>query len=486
MSTPSTPSPSHPDLSTKSVVVSGGGAPASADSAAPSTPSTISDGAVTPGAPSTPVPAPTSPTSAPSASPGPGPGPGPTASASASASAPTAYIPPTKRILTPAQLQAFQRGEAHATIVGWVQRLNRAVKGVKLGEASSGSEVITALLKILDRVLQFAKETPVVENSGSRFGNPAFRVFYDLVGEATYGMHLEYLVPLGLPVEAIEEVGTYFRECWGSRTRIDYGSGMEVNFVCWLICLEKLGLFSGTEELDKALVLQVFWGYVQVMRVLQARYWLEPAGSHGVWGLDDYHFLPFLWGSGQLVGHKYIRPRAIHDREVVEEYAKDYMYFACIEFINSIKTASLRWHSPMLDDISAVKTWDKVNEGMMKMYTAEVLGKLPVMQHFLFGSLLRFEDSEEGQGEKDSEDKEECGHGHGHSHTGNIHPRVLASLKARGELVESGAGSGDLGGAGQREVGWGDCCGIPVPSVFGASTSSGTYSLSGVRPVPFD
>lgn len=120
-----------------------------------------------------------------------------------------------------------------------------------------------------------------------------------------------------------------------------------------------------------ALVLRVFWRYaispprrvhvysmhryIQVMRVLQSTYWLEPAGSHGVWGLDDYHFLPFLFGSAQLrggalsllasvahprsslgTGHKYVRPKAIHDSEVVDELATDYMYFACIKFINSV------------------------------------------------------------------------------------------------------------------------------------------------------
>ena len=100
---------------------------------------------------------------------------------------------------------------------------------------------------------------------------------------------------------------------------------------------------------------------------------------------------------------------------------------------------------------------------MIKMYIAEVLGKLPVIQHFLFGSILPYEGPALPILDEDDAHK-------GHAHTHN-----------------------NLDGAGQREVGWGDCCGIPVPSIFGAAKAEADkhaevakLSGPGIRPVPFD
>jgi len=94
-----------------------------------------------------------------------------------------AYRVPCKAILTTAQLSAFQSSPTHASIIKFIQNLNESVVGAKLGDANQPSSAISVILSILDEIEIAAKEIPPIDNQASRFGNPAFRMFYDRVAE---------------------------------------------------------------------------------------------------------------------------------------------------------------------------------------------------------------------------------------------------------------------------------------------------------------
>lgn len=154
----------------------------------------------------------------------------------------------------------------------------------------------------------------------------------------------------------------------------------------------------------------MFCRYLELVRNLQQRYKMEPAGSHGVWSLDDYQFIPFIWGSSQLmgnfltyfivfyharfvikiyfIGNNAIEPSKFLDDNILSKHGKDYMFLSCIQYIMRVKTGLFAEHSNQLWGISGVSSWAKINQGLIKMYTKEVLGKFPVIQHMLFGSLL--------------------------------------------------------------------------------------------------
>ncbi|KAI9151028.1 Serine/threonine-protein phosphatase 2A activator 2 [Blastocladiella emersonii ATCC 22665] len=312
---------------------------------------------------------------------------------------------PERRIITPDDLAHFHASPMYTDLVAFIETCSDAVRNRKVSDDVLVRPVITDLVRVLNDIDALVDATPAEAEPKSRFGNPAFRLFYDRVQQQLPSI-LEDVVR---PSEAVPEVARYLEKSFGDRKRIDYGTGHEANFMAFLLALHKLGLV--TDDDKPALILRVFVRYIDLMRKVQFTYWLEPAGSHGVWGLDDYHSLPFLFGASQLADHKHLRPKSIHNAEIVEAFAADYMYLGCIQFINSVKTASLRWHSPMLDDISGVKSWAKVESGMRKMYRAEVLGKLPIMQHFLFGSILAF-DNVSGRVVRDEDLEADDGHLH--------------------------------------------------------------------------
>lgn len=367
---------------------------------------------------------------------------------------------PSRRILSRKDHELFLSSPTFNLLLAFVFGLSESVQDTPLSavKVDDLSKSVRSIVDILDQVEQFLQKCPPDEQGGSRFGNKAFRDFLDLIKSNAHDWHAQ----LGIEdTAARDEVSTYFTQSFGNRARIDYGSGHELNFITWLLCLYQLRILTQSDF--RALVLAVFHHYLELMRQVQLTYYLEPAGSHGVWGLDDYQFLPFLFGASQLLHHPFITPLAIHQQLALEEFGADYLYLGQVDFVNSTKTVKgLRWHSPMLDDISSAKSWSKIEGGMRRMFIVEVLRKLPVMQHFLFGSVVPAVEgmsSEEDLGLGREEDEAEGGELH----------------------------LGDEPKHKHQHVGWGDCCGIKVPSsVAAAQEMKKKEKGAGLRRIPFD
>jgi hypothetical protein len=210
--------------------------------------------------------------------------------------------------------------------------------------------------------------------------------------------------------DVVPELATYFTSSFGHPIRIDYGTGHESSFIVFLMSLVKCGMVDESVTMIQGLsnvhkpslattIATVMHSYLQVTRGIQSEYMLEPAGSHGVWGLDDYHCLPFYFGSCQIIGlidhgsgndsTGLELPTSIHNEAVLEE-GDGLLYISCIKYIKFLKhTAPFAETSPMLNDISYLPTWNKVASGLNKLYLGEVLSKFPVVQHFVFGSLFQ-------------------------------------------------------------------------------------------------
>ncbi|KAJ4305853.1 Serine/threonine-protein phosphatase 2A activator 2 [Kalmusia sp. IMI 367209] len=372
------------------------------------------------------------------------------------------YTTPSRRILSPADHEIFLKSRTHTLVTAFVFGVSDSVRDRPIStlKEDQTSPTVRKVLGILDEAEHILDRCPP-EDTGSRFGNPVFRTFLEEVEKALPAWHAQ----LGLTDKSqVDEIATYLHNAFGNKRRIDYGSGHELNFFLWLFCLNRLGLLP--PDTFPALALAVLPTYLRLMRRIQGAYYLEPAGSHGVWGLDDYQFLPFLFGASQLLHHAYITPKAIHNALILEEESKDFLYLDQVSYVNSVKNVDgLRWHSPMLDDISASKSWIKIEAGMRKMFIAEILQKLPVMQHFLFGSLIPAEEGMSHEEDFDLENEEE---------------------EEEGGEVKVFTDEG-----GKRHVhaskGWGDCCGIRVPAAVGAEGEE--RKMGGgqrLRRVPFD
>ena len=125
--------------------------------------------------------------------------------------------------------------------------------------------------------------------------------------------------------------------------------------------------------------------YLNLMRKLIKVYNLEPAGSHGVWGLDDHFFLPFIFGSAQLSpplsssssiplqgsGQGSLKTDDVTKKTVVDGWRERNMYFGAVGFVFDIEDRFGK-HSRMLYDI--IRSSRRLNQNKQGLqYTPQVL-----------------------------------------------------------------------------------------------------------------
>ncbi|KAI2468369.1 Phosphotyrosyl phosphatase activator [Annulohypoxylon bovei var. microspora] len=344
------------------------------------------------------------------------------------------FIRPVKQINDGPDVPKFLTSKAYRDIGTFVLQLNRAMcprKSVgddgkdKIQTFQIGSEYETQpvesvrkLQSMLASIESYIDEAPP-DQGPRRFGNVSFRKWYQFLEERVAGL-LEEFIPdnvlnfsLGDKhnescATAVDELTAYLLGGFGSAQRLDYGTGHELSFLAFLGCLWKLGAFRDGKpgDIERSIIISVFEPYLRVVRRLILTYTLEPAGSHGVWGLDDHSFQPYIYGSAQLTRaitdsepmpiegslFRAPKPAQVVKSEYVEQERKRNLYFSAIGFINDVKKGPFWEHSPILFDISGIKDgWGKINKGMIKMFNAEVLSKFPVVQHFPFGSLFSWE-----------------------------------------------------------------------------------------------
>jgi serine/threonine-protein phosphatase 2A activator len=181
---------------------------------------------------------------------------------------PERWTPAKKWITSQADVQTALNGKTLHRFVSFTLSLNEAAIGVKLSDDCHVSPVTQALLNALASLSALCDQVAPVTHE-VRYGNPAYRQWFQQMKDASPEMVYNLLGDeLG---QAILEILPYWLDSFGNCSRIDYGTGHETNFACFLFCLYALGALTDRDR--QASVTRVFASYLLLMRKLQTTYW---------------------------------------------------------------------------------------------------------------------------------------------------------------------------------------------------------------------
>ena len=274
-------------------------------------------------------------------------------------------------------IQKWIDSEPYSKIVDRLTKLAESVQSLSRSEKPTPTDCVQKILDVFVKCQTIVDETDLTTEK-VKFGNVGFRNWLTTIFNKKEELFAD--------ITDNTDVMNYFCQSFGSWSRIDYGTGHELNFLAFITALYELGILKESDS--QSVVLDVFWKYWDLTVLIQRKYILEPAGTHGVWGLDDYVFLPYLFGAFQLINHPIITPQNVITFGISKEYETENSYCKWIELTRMVKTGELEANSRVLCALTSVPTFEKIGRGLIKMYKGDVMEKFPVVQHFRFGTIF--------------------------------------------------------------------------------------------------
>lgn len=195
---------------------------------------------------------------------------------------------PSKLIVGFDTLEQFSKSKTRAELVRFIEEVSDSLKMQQVGRETGC--FVQEVLRFIKKLKIFAQErselTQVI-----RYGDISFREWCTHL-QTESNAFVTQILPDNLKM-ADTELSAYLDASFGDSVRLDYGTGHELAFCAFLLCCFKLGIFSSDDFFHIGAL--VFPAYNELVRELVVSFRLEPAGSKGSWGLDDYFFLPFYW-----------------------------------------------------------------------------------------------------------------------------------------------------------------------------------------------
>ncbi|XP_030380820.1 serine/threonine-protein phosphatase 2A activator-like [Scaptodrosophila lebanonensis] len=306
---------------------------------------------------------------------------------------------PVPRVRKAADVSKWQISKAYYELVAYINNTASLIQGMSVMDDYAVTPEMCNIMEIFDRLDCLIEANPPLLHEPDSdidhidfpsiqcYGNHAYRAWSRNMLREIFPL-IEHAIPRN-KCHYVNELGHYLSESFGNSTRIDYGTGHELSFAFFLVSLFRANILKRKDL--KASVLLLFHRYLGFVRRLQRLYNMETAGSSGPYSLDDFQFLPYLWGAAQLCVGESFAPRQMLDTDILEEYKHDNLLVSCVAYTGDRKKGTYAAHSTQLWCIPALDSWDEVYYGLYDMYKRTVLHQFTVMQHANFGKLMVFD-----------------------------------------------------------------------------------------------